>query len=82
MAEVWVQLPNGERLQLKYSTWTGRLRVYHEGKEMAFLGTTGGIAVFNVGDCKVEVESKLTMWGTCEVTIRADGNIIFNRRFL
>lgn len=82
MAEVWVQLPNGERLLLKYSTWTGRLRVYHEKKEMAFFGTTGGIAVFEVGNCKVEVESRITAWLTSEVTIRADGNIIFKTRFL
>jgi len=82
MAEVWVQLPNGERVQMKYSAWTGRLRVYHEGKEMAFLGTTGGVAVFDVGNCRVEIESRLTTWATCEVTVRADGNIIFKRRFL
>ncbi len=82
MAEAWVELPNGERLHLKYSTWTGRLRVYHMGNEMANLGLTGGIAVFNIGLIRVEVESRLTVWATCEVTVRANGNIILRRRFL
>ena len=76
MAEVWIELPNGEGLQLKHSPWTGRVRVYHEKKEMVNLGLTGGIATFNVGEIKVEVESRLTIWWMCEITVRANGNII------
>ena len=55
MAEAWVELPNGERLHLKYSKWTGRLRVYHMANEIANLGLTGDIAVFNIGMIRVEV---------------------------
>ena len=82
MMDVWAELPNRERLLLKYSMWSGNLRVYWRGYEMANLGLTGGIATFNVGMTRVEIESRLTVWGTCEVTIRADGYIIFRRRFL
>ena len=81
MAEVWVELPSGERLQLKYSMWTGRLRVYHEEKEVVNLGATGGIDIFNVGKTKVEVESRLTILFLSEVTVRANGNIILRRNF-
>lgn len=30
MSKVWIRLPNDERLQLRYSVWTGVLGVYHE----------------------------------------------------
>ena len=76
MTETWVELPNGERLQLKHSFWTGRVHVYHEKKEMVNLGLTGGVATFNVDEIKVEVESRLTIWWTCKITVRANGDII------
>lgn len=81
MVEVWVELPNKERLQLKWSRWSGRLRVYHEEKEMVNLGLLGGIDTFNVGETKVQVESRLTILLLSEVTVRANGDIIFRRNF-
>lgn len=81
MVEVWVELPNKERLQLKWSRWSGRLRVYHEEKEMVNLGLSGGIDTFNVGETKVQVESRLTIILQSEVTVRANGDIIFRRNF-
>ena len=81
MVEVWVELPNKERLQLKWSRWSGRLRVYHEEKEMVNLGLSGGIDTFNVGETKVQVESRLTILLQSEVTVRANGDIIFRRNF-
>ena len=81
MVEVWVELPNKQRLQLKWSRWSGRLRVYHEEKEMVNLGLLGGIDTFNVGETKVQVESRLTILLLSEVTVRANGDIIFRRNF-
>ena len=81
MVEVWVELPNKERLQLKWSRWSGRLRVYHEEKEMVNLGLFGGIDTFNLGEIKVQVESRLTILLLSEVTVRANGDIIFRRNF-
>ena len=82
MAEAWVTLPNNERLQIKFSTWTNRVWVYHEGKEMAFFGLTGGLARFRIKDVDVEIETRITVWLTTEVQVRANGNLIFKRRFL
>ena len=81
MVKVWVELPNKERLQLKWSRWSGRLRVYHEEKEMVNLGLSGGIDTFNVGETKVQVESRLTIILQSEVTVRVNGDIIFRRNF-
>ena len=81
MVEVWVELPNKERLQLKWSRWSGRLRVYHEEKEMVNLGLSVSIDTFNVGETKVQIESRLTILLLSEVTVRANGDIIFRRNF-
>ena len=81
MVEVWVKLPNKEGVQLKWSRWSGRLRVYHEEKEMVNLGLSGGIDTFNVGETKVQIESRLTILLQSEITVRVNGDILFRRNF-
>ena len=82
MVEVWVELPNKERLRLKLSRWSGRLRVYLEENELVNMGFSGGIDSFNVGETKIQVESRLTILFMSEVTVRANGDIIFRRTYL
>ena len=48
---------------------------------MVNLGLSGGIDTFNVGETKVQVESRLTILLQSEVTMRVNGDIIFRRNF-
>jgi hypothetical protein len=66
---------------VEWSRWSGRLRVYHEEKEMVNLGLSVSIDTFNVGETKVQIESRLTILLLSEVTVRANGDIIFRRNF-
>jgi hypothetical protein len=87
MPKAWCKLPNGKKILLKRSIFTGSLRVCYEGKEIVCLKIGGGKATFNIDEIKVEVEKRLVPWGIWmfgaeEVTVRANENIVFKRRFL
>ena len=48
---------------------------------MLNLELSGGIDTFNVGETKVQVESRLTILLLSEVTVRSNGDIIFRSNF-
>ena len=83
MADMWVQLPNGNRLLLKVSLLTGTLRVLYEGKEMCKIGSKGGKATFNIGNDKVEIEYKTSMlFGTQKIVVWVNNEVIYENKLI
>jgi len=76
MAETTIQITSNDNLLLRYSAWTGRLIVYHNGHEIGKFGMLGGVQTFKIGEKLVEVESRLTAWLTNRTTVRVDGVIV------
>ncbi len=83
MADMWVQLPNGERILLKVSLLTGSLRVLYNDKEVCKIGSRGGTAVFNIGDDNIEIEYKTSMlFGTQKIIVKFNNRKIYENKLV
>ena len=83
MPEMWVQLPNNEKILLKVSSVTWNLKVIYNGEELCKINSRGGISVFNIGDTNVELEYKTSMlWGTQKIIVKFNGEKIYENRLI
>ncbi|WP_048062384.1 hypothetical protein [Methanococcus aeolicus] len=83
MSEIWVQLPNNEKILLKVSSITWNLKVIYNGEELCKINSRGGSSVFNIGENKVELEYKTSMlWGTQKIIIKFNGEKIYENKLI
>lgn len=75
MGETTIQITSNDNLLLRYSFWTGRVVVYHNGHEIAKFGMLSGVQTFKIGEKLVEVES-LNRLLIYRITVRVDGVIV------
>ena len=76
MPETTIKISETDSLLLTYSLLTSRTKVFHNSIEIASVPGLGGMTKFEVAGKKVEVENRITAFGTNKVTVRIDGNIV------
>ena len=67
---------------MEYQRWIGRTKVLHEGRELCRFGLSGGMQTFQLGGADVEVESRHSMIGRVHITVRVNGRVVAQNRWI